>query len=100
MAIVQALMWLTATAETQHTYIHTDCETAIDICNGTATSSADEHLSRFLKVLYDMVRTETHVTLVHVPSHGGMPWNELADGLSKKDSKTVRQGRKLRQHPV
>ncbi|CAK0797405.1 unnamed protein product [Prorocentrum cordatum] len=92
MAIVQALMWSIAVAEPQPICIHTDCETAINICMGRATASADEHLARFMKVIFDTLKNENDITLHHVPSHEGMPWNELADGISKRTRKRYERG--------
>ena len=92
MAVIQALMWAISTAERETILIHTDCDTVVKICAGDAVSKADADLAKLLRILFDTANGIAPVYVVHVPSHEGMPWNELVDGLSKRARKQYEDG--------
>ena len=45
-----------------------------------------------MKLLYDTANGIANVGIDHVPSHEGMPWNELTDGLANRARKANEYG--------
>eukprot|EP00959_Pyramimonas_sp_CCMP1952_P050191 1048902-Pyramimonas_sp.AAC.1 len=82
---MQTVLWVIAANDSQNVNIFTDCKTVIDICLGTATSTADRDLAMHLKLAYARASAIANIDLHRVPSREGMPWNELADGLSQRE---------------
>eukprot|EP00959_Pyramimonas_sp_CCMP1952_P001213 24311-Pyramimonas_sp.AAC.1 len=86
-AIVWALLWIgrqqPSLAESYT--IELDPASAIQIAKGAAQSEAHPELGILLRVLTQEVHATYGMSFKHVPSHQAHPWDELVDGLAKRE---------------
>ncbi|CAK0821416.1 unnamed protein product [Prorocentrum cordatum] len=65
--------------------IESDSASAIQIAKGAAQSEAHPKLGTLLRVLTREAQAKRGFSFKRVPSHEAHPWNELVDGLAKRE---------------
>ena len=89
-AILYAVIWISAAKPTAPVTIFSDSMVAIDhACQKTAPTFCIRIVQYAVTLLQRLAHCGITVDIQHVYAHIGQPWNEMADSMAKAASKTT-----------